>query len=104
LSGREQGAGSVGGLLAIKPASGNPQFVAFDGNGNVTGLVDATTGTTTWNFEYGPFGEIIRLTPNANNQSPFRFSAKYTDDESDLLYVAFLSVGKFGSGKPLTTQ
>jgi len=23
-------------LLAIKPASGNPQFVAFDGNGNVS--------------------------------------------------------------------
>src|SRR6266540_3993141 len=89
LSGSEQGAGGVGGLLAIKPASGNPQFAAYDANGNVTGLIDATTGTTTGNFEYGPFGEIIRLTPNANNQSPFRFSTKYTDDESDFLYYGY---------------
>ncbi len=89
LSGSEQGAGGVGGLLAIKPASGNPQFVAFDGNGNVTGLIDATTGTTAGNFEYGPFGETIRLAPNANNPSPFRFSTKYQDDESDLVYYGY---------------
>ena len=74
LSGTAQGAGGVGGLLAIGPASGNPSFVAYDGNGNVTGLMDAETGTTSGQFEYGPFGETIRLTPNANNQSPFRFS------------------------------
>ncbi len=89
LSGSMQGAGGVGGLLAIKPTSGNPTFAAYDANGNVTGLIDATTGTTTGNFEYGPFGEIIRLTPNANNQSPFRFSTKYTDDESDFLYYGY---------------
>ena len=89
LSGSIQGAGGVGGLLAIKPTTGNQLFVAYDGNGNVTGLIDATTGTTTGNFEYGPFGETIRLTPNANNQSPFRFSTKYTDDESDFLYYGY---------------
>jgi len=44
------GRGGVGGLLAIKPASGNPSFVAYDGNGNVTGLIDATTGTTSGQF------------------------------------------------------
>jgi len=77
LSASIQGAGSVGGLLAIKPASGKPSFVAYDGNGNVTGLVDATAGTTSGQYEYGPFGETIRLTPNSNNQSPFRFSTKY---------------------------
>ncbi|HXT42394.1 MAG TPA: RHS repeat-associated core domain-containing protein, partial [Candidatus Angelobacter sp.] len=91
LSGSEQGAGGVGGLLAIKPTGTNTLFVAYDGNGNVTGLIDATTGTTTGNFEYGPFGETIRLTPNANNQSPFRFSTKYTDDESDMVYYGYRS-------------
>lgn len=91
LSGREQGAGGVGGLLVIKPASGNPVFVAYDGNGNVTGLVDATTGSTAGSFEYGPFGESIRLTPTSNNQSPFRFSTKYTDDESDFVYYGYRS-------------
>jgi len=105
LSGTMQGASGVGGLLAIKPAAGNPQFVAYDGNGNVTGLVDATTGTTTGNLEYGPFGETIRLTPNANNQSPFRFSTKYTDDESDFLYYGYryynTSSGRWLSRDPI---
>ena len=36
LSGTAQGAGGVGGLLAIKPAGANTLFVAYDGNGNVT--------------------------------------------------------------------
>jgi RHS repeat-associated protein len=89
LSGRMQGAGGVGGLLAIKPVGTNSLFVAYDGNGNVTGLIDASTGTSSGQFEYGPFGETIRLTPNSNNQSPFRFSTKYTDDESDFLYYGF---------------
>ena len=103
-----QGAGGIGGLLAIKPASGDPTFVAYDGNGNVTGLIDATTGTTTGNFEYGPFGETIRLTPNVNNQSPFRFSTKYTDDESDFAYYGYRyynsSTGRWLSRDPLTDQ
>src|SRR5207245_5726722 len=55
-----QSAGGVGGLLAIKPAKGNSLFVAYDGNGNVTGLIDSSTGATTAQYEYGPFGELIR--------------------------------------------
>src|SRR5437773_4346102 len=105
VSGSIQGAGGVGGLLAIKPSIGNPSFAAYDGNGNVTGLIDATTGTTSGNFEYGPFGETIRLTPNSNNQSVFRFSTKYTDDESDFLYYGFRyynpSTGRWLSRDPL---
>src|SRR6266516_4853176 len=108
LSGGMQGAGGVGGLLAIKPTSTNTLLVAFDGNGNVTGLIDATTGTTTGNFEYGPFGETIRLNPNANNQSPFRFSTKYTDDESDFVYYGFRyynpSTGRWLSRDPMEEE
>jgi RHS repeat-associated protein len=105
LSGTIQGAGGVGGLLAIKPTSSNPIFVAYDGNGNVNGLIDAATGTTSGQFEYGPFGETIRLTPNANNQSPFRFSTKYTDDESDFIYYGYryynASTGRWLSRDPI---
>jgi RHS repeat-associated protein len=108
LSGGLQRAGGVGGLLAIKPTSANPTFVAYDGNGNVTGLIDATTGTISGQFEYGPFGETIRLTPNANNQSPFRFSTKYSDDESDFLYYGFRyynpSTGRWLSRDPITER
>src|SRR6266516_4604518 len=105
LSGGIMGAGGVGGLLTIKPTWTNALFAAYDGSGNLTGLVDATTGTTTGNFDYGPFGETIRLTPNANNQSPFRFSTKYTDDESDFLYYGFRyynpSTGRWPNRDPL---
>ena len=105
LSGSIQGAGGVGGLLTIKPSTGNPSFAAYDGNGNVIGLIDATTGATSGNFEYGPSGEPIRITPNANNQSPFRFSTKYTDDESDFLYYGYRyynpNVGRWLSRDPL---
>ena len=108
LSGTPQGAGGVGGLFAIKPSGTNTLFAAYDGNGNVTGLIDGTTGTTSSQYEYGPFGETIRLTPNANNQSPFRFSTKYTDDESDLLYYGFRyynpSTGRWLSRDPLGEQ
>jgi RHS repeat-associated protein len=72
----------------------------------VTGLIDATTGTTSGQFDYGPFGDTIRLTPNSNNQSPFRFSTKYQDDESDFLYYGFRyynpSTGRWLSRDPVT--
>src|SRR5437762_2935768 len=84
-----QGAGGVGGLLAIKPTGTNTLFVAYDGNGNVTDLIDAATGTTSGQFEYGPFGEVIRASGPMANTNPFRFSTKYTDDESDFLYYGF---------------
>ena len=40
LSGTMQGAGGVGGLLAVKPGNGIARFVAMDGNGNVAGIGD----------------------------------------------------------------
>ena len=37
-------------------------------------------------YEYGPFGEVIRATGPAAKLNPIRFSSKYDDDESDFLY------------------
>jgi RHS repeat-associated protein len=88
LSGTRQGAGGVGGLLKITyvGSSTTNSFVAFDGNGNVGGLVDATDGSALAQYEYGPFGEVIRATGPMAKLNPFRFSTKYQDDETDLLY------------------
>jgi RHS repeat-associated protein len=90
LSGSEQGAGGVGGLLSIyyvpTPSS---CFVAYDGNGNVAGLVDVMSGTVTANYEYGPFAEPVRMSGTMAKANPFRFSTKYQDDETDLLYYGF---------------
>jgi len=88
LSGSAQGAGGVGGLLAIgyHGTATTNAFVAYDGNGNVTALINAGDGTLLANYDYGPFGEVIRATGPARGTNPFRFSSKYQDDESDLLY------------------
>ena len=71
-------------------ADGGPSatscFVAYEGSNNVSTLVDAADGTTALNYEYGPFGELLRATGPMAKANPFRFSTKYQDDETDLLY------------------
>jgi RHS repeat-associated protein len=107
LSGSVQGAGGVGGLveMACYGASTTNCFAAFDGNGNVSALVNAANGATVANYDYGPFGEVIRATGPMAKLNPFRFSTKYDDDESDLLYYGYRyynpSTGRWLSKDPL---
>lgn len=89
LSGSFQGAGGVGGLIAVVDHTASPaetHYVAYDGNGNMVALADPANGTWSARYEYGPFGEPIRTTgdPIAHT-NPFRFSTKYTDLESGFL-------------------
>ncbi len=88
LSGSLQGAGGVGGLLFV--AGNNAQdFVACDGNGNVTMLVNAANGTTDAQYDYDPFGRPMRVVGPTARTNPFRFSTKFTDDETDLVYYGY---------------
>jgi RHS repeat-associated protein len=91
LSGTIQSAGGVGGLLELtyKGAQATNCFVAFDGNGNVAALADAGSTNILAQYEYGPFGEVIRATGPMAKANPFRFSTKYQDDETDLLYYGY---------------
>ena len=91
LSGSLQGAGGVGGLLKVGyyGAQTTNCFAAFDGNGNLAGLVNTADGTTVAQYEYGPFGEFLRATGPMAKANPFRFSTKYQDDETDLLYYGY---------------
>jgi RHS repeat-associated protein len=86
LSGSMQGAGGVGGLLAVNDWANGAHFAAYDGNGNVVAMVKAADGTISAQYEYGPFAEPIRVTGPMGKTNPIRFSSKYTDDESDFLY------------------
>jgi RHS repeat-associated protein len=86
LSGSMQGAGGVGGLLAVNANGASVTFPTFDGNGNVTALINAAGGDALANYEYGPFGELIRCSGIAAKTNPFRFSTKYQDDETGFLY------------------
>jgi RHS repeat-associated protein len=107
LSGSLQGAGGVGGLLQVDyyGAQATNCFVAFDGNGNVSALVNTANGTNVAQYEYGPFGEVARATGPMAKVNPFRFSTKYQDDETDLLYYGYRfcnqSMGRWLSRDPL---
>ena len=54
VSGSAQGAGGVGGLLEVTDALNGVQFVAYDGNGNVTTLVKAIDGTISAQYRIRP--------------------------------------------------
>jgi len=108
LSGTMQGAGGVGGLLWMTVPSGanaGRYFCAYDGNGNVMALVSAADGSVAARYEYGPFGEVIRATGPMAKANPFRFSTKYQDDETDLLYYGYRyynpSTGRWPNRDPI---
>jgi RHS repeat-associated protein len=105
LSGSMQGAGGIGGLLAANLGTNGTHFVAYDGNGNVTAMVDAGTGSVSAQYEYSPFGETIRATGPMAKVNPFRFSTKYQDDETGLLYYGYRyyqpSTGRWPSRDPI---
>jgi RHS repeat-associated protein len=107
LSGSMQGAGGVGGLVQVNYYGSSPTngFVAYDGNGNVVALVNAADGSTLSLYDYGPFGELIRATGPMAKVNPFRFSTKYDDDESDLVYYGYRyynpSTGRWLSRDPI---
>ena len=87
LVGSPTTSGGVGALIEIHDhASGLSHFPGYDGNGNILALFDPETGEATARYEYGPFGELIRATGNKQDEFRFRFSTKYEDAESGLLY------------------
>jgi len=91
LSGSMQGAGGVGGLIkvAFYGAATTNCFVAYDGNGNVSALINASNGVTVANYEYGPFGELIRCSGPMAKLTPAREGTKMYDDETDLVYYGY---------------
>ena len=105
-SGSLQGAGGVGGLLMIRDeATAKEYFVMNDGKGNVNGILNAETGSLVAAYEYGPFGEPLRASGTFADDNNFRFSTKFTDPESGLVYFGLRhynpSMGRFISRDPI---
>jgi RHS repeat-associated protein len=83
--------------------------------GNVAGLFNATSGIQAANYEYGPFGEPLRVTGVACPEGPtgttcavacpFRFGGKYHDDETGLVYYGkryfITSMGRWVNRDPI---
>jgi RHS repeat-associated protein len=93
LSGSLSGAGGVGGLLMFQDdatTNTGTYFPTYDGNGNVTGLVNGNTGTLDALYEYGPFGKLLRMSGTAASaDNAFRFSTKWQDGLNDLYYYGY---------------
>jgi len=80
LSGTPQGAGGVGGLLAVIDDNANTYMPAYDANGNVTEYVDSS-GNAVAHYAYDAYGNTIAQSgPMAPNMTQ-RFSTKYYDGE-----------------------
>ena len=102
--------GGVGGLLWMTLHGGSgagvgTHFCAYDGNGNVVALASASDGSPTARYEYGPFGEPIRLSGPAAALNPFRFSTKRADPTSDLVLYEYRvyqsSTGRWPNRDPI---
>jgi len=88
LSGSLKKNGGVGGLLLVS-VPGTNAFVCYDGNGNVTALVDAVKKVVGGVYEYTPFGELLRASGPIAKLNPFRLSTKFVDDETGLVYYGY---------------
>jgi RHS repeat-associated protein len=89
LSNSLQGAGGVGGLLAVRVGESD-YYPSLDGNGNIIAWSDST-GAVRRRIDYDPFGNVTTVENTATTipAIPFGFSTKYTDAETGLLYYGF---------------
>ena len=84
LSGTEQGAGGVGGLLAVS-IDGAYYLPCYDNNGNITAYVNEQ-GVVVAQYTYDAFGATITQSGSHASHFPHRFSTKYRDHETGLYY------------------
>lgn len=105
------GSSGGGGALVLETIHNDialtPFHVIADGRGNVTALINYTTGAMAAAYEYGPFGEKVRseiFEPSLSHQ-PFGHATKFTDRESGLVYYGYRfydpSLGRFLNRDPL---
>ena len=68
-------------------------------------LVNTADGKTAATYDYGPFGEPLRQSGEYATLNPYRFSTKYTDNETGLLDYGYrlynLGNGRWLSRDPL---
>jgi|GEM_PF-1756731 len=92
-SGTLDGAGGIGGLMAIHEEDTGGQLVRTllpvdDGLGNIVAVVDGADGSLVASFEHGPFGEPISET-GESDVCPFRWQTKWYDPELKGYYFGY---------------
>jgi RHS repeat-associated protein len=91
LSGSLQGAGGIGGLLALTQlATPTPQHYYYhsDGNGNVTMLTDANQLVAA-KYEYDAYGNLLAMSGPMAVANLYRFSSKEWNANSELYYYLY---------------
>jgi RHS repeat-associated protein len=106
LSGTMQGAGGVGGLLAVTDSTGT-YYPTYDGNGNVSEYLDST-GAVVAHYEYDPFGKTTVASGSKAQDFSHRFSTKPLDLTTGLYYYAYRYydpvTGRWPSRDPIGEQ
>ncbi len=88
-------AGGVGALLAVENYNGHCYIPFYDGNGNVTGFLDYNANTIAAQFEYSPFGQMIREQYHSYTESAAlsvllpSWSTKFRIQDTDLYYYGY---------------
>ncbi|MBC8242845.1 MAG: RHS repeat protein, partial [Verrucomicrobia bacterium] len=91
LSGTLEGAGGIGGLLAMSvPNSGgwSHHYYHADGNGNITALMNQW-GNLSATYKYDPYGRTISQIGSVAQSNPYRFSSKEWHAASSLYYYGY---------------
>lgn len=104
VSGGLDGAGGIGGLVAIQEEGGRTLYPVEDGLGNITAVVNAANGATVARYDYGPYGEVAGES-GEKDACPFRYQSKYYDSETELSYFGYryysAKLGRWLSRDPL---
>lgn len=91
ISGTPQGAGGVGGLLATWDDASNRAWChAYDGNGNVSAVVDLDDASKVGLYDYDAFGRLVALWGDEAlaEANRYRFSTK-PEEGTGLVYYGF---------------
>ena len=91
LSSSLQGAGGIGGLLALTLHSSLPTphfFYHADGNGNVTCLINEKQAVVA-RYVYEPFGNVLSMSGSLADLNLYRFSSKEAHPVTGLVYYGF---------------
>lgn len=87
IMGSLSGSAGVQGLIAMRDTATSTTYLpGYDAGGNVAVLLDAADGSIEATYEYSPFGQFLRKEGAYAKANPVRFSTKYTDEETDLVY------------------
>jgi len=107
LAGSFNATGGVGALVQITdhPTTKN-YYSGYDNNGNICAMI-RDNGSLAAGYEYSSFGEPMRadVLDSTLVDNPFRFSTKYTDSETGLIYYGMRyyspTLGRFINRDPV---